>query len=134
VPGHPEIFVVGDLARFEDERGRVLPGMAPVALQQGRAVGRTIARELEGKPREPFRFVDKGQMATIGRSRAILEMRRFRCAGFLAWALWLVVHIFYLVGFKNRLFVVMQWAWAYLAFHRGARLIVERDWRRSAAR
>jgi NADH dehydrogenase len=100
-----------------------------VALQQGRHLARQLRRELAGKPRQPFRYLDKGQMATIGRRRAILEMGRVRLAGPTAWLAWLVVHIYYLVGFKNRLFVVLQWAWAYVSFRRGARLIVDKSWR-----
>jgi NADH dehydrogenase len=133
VPGHPEVFVAGDGAHVEDAGGKPLPGVAPVALQQGRFVGRAIQRELAGKPRGEFRYVDKGQMATIGRSRAIVEIGRLHFAGFFAWLVWLVVHIYYLVGFKNRLFVVIQWAWSYLTFRRGARLIVGTAWRFHAA-
>jgi NADH dehydrogenase len=129
VKGHPNVFVAGDQARFTHQTGSPLPGTAPVAMQQGRYLARTIRRELAGKPRQPFRFVDKGQMATIGRSRAIVEIGRLKMAGFLAWLLWLVVHIYYLTGFKNRLLVVLQWAWSYLSFRRGARLIVNKEWR-----
>ncbi len=125
---YPKVFVAGDQARFEQE-GKLLPGQAPVALQQGRCIARNILREIDGQQRQPFRYLDKGQMATIGRSRAVLESGRVRLSGFLAWLAWLVVHIYYLTGFKNRLFVVIQWAWAYLSFRRGARLIVDREWR-----
>lgn len=127
--GHPEVFVGGDLAHVKDAGGKPLPGVAPVALQQGRFIGRTIVGELAGKPRGEFRYRDKGQMATIGRRRAIVEVGRLHFAGFFAWVVWLVVHIYYLAGFKNRIFVVMQWAWSYLTFHRGARLIVGKEWR-----
>jgi NADH dehydrogenase len=129
VAGHPEVFVAGDAARVEAENAKPLPGVAPVALQEGRFIGRAILREIAGKPRGEFRYYDKGQMATIGRSRAIVEIGRLRFAGFFAWLVWLVVHIYYLVGFKNRLFVVIQWAWSYLTFRRGARLIVGKEWR-----
>jgi NADH dehydrogenase len=129
VPGHPEIFVIGDLARVDGAGGVPLPGMAPVAIQQGRHVARTILSELRGGAREPFRYRDRGQMATIGRSRALCDLGRVRFAGFAAWVVWLVVHIYFLVSFKNRLFVVLQWAWSYLTFRRGARLIVAPDWR-----
>jgi NADH dehydrogenase len=128
LPGHPEVFVLGDQARFEGPDGP-LPGVAPVAMQQGEHLARQIRRELAGRPREPFRYRDKGQLATIGRSHAVLEIGRLRMAGLLAWLLWLVVHVYYLVGFKNRLFVVLQWAWAYGRFRRGARLIVGKQWR-----
>lgn len=126
---HPEIFVAGDQACCLDQAGKPLPGIAPVALQQGRHVGRTIVRELDGQPRAPFRYIDKGQMATIGRSRAIVEAHGFHLTGFLAWIAWLVIHIYYLSGFQNRLLVLVQWAWSYLTFARGARLIVSKEWR-----
>jgi NADH dehydrogenase len=127
--GHWNVFVAGDQACFLHQTGEPLPGTAPVAMQQGRYLARTIRRELAGKPRKPFHFVDKGQMATIGRSRAIVEIGPIKVAGMLAWVIWLVVHIYYLTGFNRRLLVVMQWAWSYLSFHRGARLIVNRQWR-----
>jgi NADH dehydrogenase len=130
VPDWANLFVAGDQARCLDEQAKPLPGTAPVAMQQGRFIGRTILRDLSNEPREPFQFVDKGRMATIGRSRAIVELGRFRFAGFFAWLTWLVVHIFYLTGFKNRFFVVLSWAWSYLTFRRGARLIVEKEWQR----
>ena len=126
--GHPNVFVAGDQASYTHQTGSPLPGTAPVALQQGRFIGKTIRNEVKGKPRSKFHFRDKGQMATIGRSRAIVEMGRFKLAGFFAWVVWLVVHVFYLTGFKNRVLVVMQWAWSYLSFRRGARLIVDRGW------
>lgn len=126
----PNVFVAGDMASVRGPDGAILPGVAPVALQQGRYLARLIRGEVRGqKPRKPFVFVDKGQMATIGRSRAVVEIGNFHLAGRLAWLLWLVVHIYYLTGFRNRLFVVMQWAWSYLTFRRGARLIVDKEWR-----
>lgn len=126
--GHENVFVAGDQASFTHQTGTPLPGTAPVALQQGKFIGKTIREELKGKPRSKFHFRDKGQMATIGRSRGIVEIGRFKLSGFLAWVVWLVVHIFYLTGFKNRVLVVMQWGWSYLSFRRGARLIVGREW------
>ena len=132
VPGHPEIFAIGDMACVRDHDGRPLPGLAPVAKQQGACVAENILRASRGEARLPFRYRDRGQMATIGRSRAICDLRRVRFAGFPAWLAWLVVHIYFLVGFKNRLFVVLSWAWSYLTFRRGARLIVDRDWRSAA--
>lgn len=129
IPSHPNVFVAGDQACFTHQTGAPLPGTAPVAIQQGRFVARTICRDLAGKPREPFRFVDRGQMATIGRSRAVAEIGRLRFSGWFAWITWLVVHVYFLVGFKNRLLVVLHWAWSYVTFRRGARLIVEREWR-----
>jgi NADH dehydrogenase len=127
--GHPNVFVLGDQASCRGPSGQPLPGTAPVAMQQGRYIARLIRDELAGRPRKSFHFVDKGQMATIGRSRAIVEIGRWRIAGSIAWLLWLVVHIYYLTGFRNRLLVVLQWAWSYCTFRRGARLIVDRDWR-----
>jgi len=130
LPGRPEVFVAGDQAHVAGDGGRPLPGVAPVAMQQGAYLAREIRARGAGRESEgPFDYVDKGQMATIGRRRAVLEMGRLKLAGFAAWATWLLVHIYYLVGFKNRLFVVLQWAWAYLTYQRGARLIVSREWR-----
>lgn len=129
LPGHPEVFVAGDLAHVPDPNGQPLPGLAPVALQQGRHLARQLARELDGQPLRDFGYRDKGQMATIGRSRAILEAGRLRLGGFAAWLTWIVIHIYYLTGFRNRIFVVLSWAWSYLSFRRGARLIVGKEWR-----
>jgi NADH:quinone reductase (non-electrogenic) len=129
VKGHPRVFVAGDLARVTHQTGKPLPGTAPVAIQAGRYVARMILDDLGGRPRTPFHFVDKGQMATIGRSRAILEIGPIKLGGFIAWVLWLMIHIYYLTGFDKRLLVVTEWAWSYLTFARGARLITERDWK-----
>jgi NADH dehydrogenase len=127
--GYPNVFIAGDQARYTHQTGQPLPGTAPVAMQQGRYLAATIVRDIKGEPREPFHFFDKGQMATIGRSKAILEIGSLRLHGFLAWIVWLAVHIYYLTGFEHRLRVVLQWAWAYLTFGRGARLIVSKEWR-----
>ncbi len=129
IKGHPEVFVAGDLAHFAHGCGNPLPGLAPVALQQGRWIARNILRENMGKKSLPFHYMDKGQLATIGRSKAIIQLGRFRSSGFLAWFIWLITHIYYLIGFKNRLFVTMQWAWSFFSFNRGARLIVNKEWR-----
>jgi len=126
VKGQPNVFVAGDQARFTHQTSKPLPGTAPVAMQQGRYIAQTILGDLHGRHRRPFHFVDKGQMATIGRSRAVLEIGKIKLGGWLAWVTWLIVHIYYLTGFKNRLLVVLQWAWSYLTFGRGARLIVGR--------
>ena len=126
LPHHPEVFIAGDQANFSHQTGKSLPGTAPVAFQQGHAIGRNILHELRGKRRKNFHFVDKGQMATIGRSRAIVEIGRFAFAGGFAWLTWLFVHIYYLAGFKNRLLVILKWGWSYRTFDRGARLIVEK--------
>ncbi len=126
---HPEVFVAGDQAGFYHNGDQPLPGLAPVAIQQGRHIARLICGELSGRERTPFRYRDKGQMATIGRSRAVVQTQRLQFGGFAAWLAWLVVHIYYLAGFKNRFFVVIQWALSYMTFRRGARLIVSKEWR-----
>lgn len=128
VKGHSHVFVAGDQAHFE-VNGIPLPGVAPVAMQQGRFLAANILRELQGRDRQHFRYLDKGKMATIGRSRAITEVGRLQLGGFVAWIVWLVVHVYYLTGFRRRFFVVLSWAWSYLTFRRGARLIVEKEWR-----
>lgn len=121
---HPEVFVIGDAAFFAAEGWpHGLPGVSPVAMQQGRFVARQIARSLEGAPRQGFRYRDKGSMATIGRSRAVAQIGKLQLSGFVAWLAWLSVHIFYLIDFRNRLVVLLDWAWAYFAYRRGSRLI-----------
>ncbi len=123
VPGHPEVFVIGDLARMVSN-GAQVPGVAQGAIQGGKHVARIIASEVAGRPaRPPFRYRDKGNMATIGRASAVIATRRFAKHGLLAWLLWWVVHIMFLVGFRNRIAVMLQWAWSWLTFKRGARLI-----------
>jgi NADH dehydrogenase len=121
---HQNVFVAGDQARFENSAGAVLPGLAPVASQQGRHFARMIEADLSGKPRVPFAYVDKGIMATIGRNKAVLESGTWKMGGLFAWLAWLVVHIYFLTGFRNRFFVVLSWAWSYFTYRRGARLIV----------
>ncbi|MFM9958301.1 MAG: NAD(P)/FAD-dependent oxidoreductase [Phycisphaerales bacterium] len=141
VPGRPEVFVVGDLASVADERmGGSVPGVAPAAMQMGRFVGRVIAGEIAGKSGEElarsadvpradvpradvFRYVDKGNLATIGRARAVGVIKGQSFAGFAAWALWMGIHIFFLIGFRSRVIVMVQWAWAYFRWERGARLV-----------
>jgi NADH dehydrogenase len=123
LPGHPELFVVGDLALFTDPAGRPLPGVAPVAMQQGRYVARTIRARLEGWQAGPFRYADKGSMATIGRASAVAEVAGLRFGGYLAWLAWLFIHLLYIVQFGNRVLVLVQWAWSYLTWARSARLI-----------
>jgi NADH dehydrogenase len=123
VVGHPEVFVVGDLAAFKQSNGKMLPGTAPVAIQQGQAAAANIWRSVAGRPRRAFRYFDRGNMATIGRAAAVADIRGVHLAGTLAWLAWLVVHIFFLIGFENRLLVLVQWAWSYLSYERGARLI-----------
>lgn len=129
IPGHPDIFVIGDQAHYKwGAEGMPLPGLAPVAMQQGRFVAKLIKKSVHSpRPSERFKYIDKGQMATIGRSRAVAMYKNLHFSGFIAWLAWLLVHIYYLIGFKNRLFVLFQWAWTYLTFRRGARLIVEKE-------
>jgi len=123
VPGHPEVFVVGDLAKMISD-GQQVPGVAQGAIQGGKHVAKIIASSLAGKPSRPaFRYWDKGNMATIGRASAVIATKRVAHYGFLAWLLWWVVHIMFLVGFKNRLMAMFHWAWQWLSFKRGARLI-----------
>jgi NADH dehydrogenase len=123
IPGHPEVFVIGDLSVFTHQTGQPLPGLSPVALQQGRAAAANILRTLAGEPRKPFHYVDKGTMAVMGRASAVAEIAGLRFSGFLAWLLWCFVHIFFLIGFRNRVIVMLEWAWAYVTYQRGARLI-----------
>ncbi len=121
---YSNVFVAGDQAHFEDESGETLPGVAPVASQQGRHFANTIKLDLAGKPRVPFKYVDKGIMATVGRNKAVMMSGKWKMTGRPAWFAWLVVHIYFLTGFKNRFFVVLSWAWSYFSYRRGARLIV----------
>ena len=126
VPGHGEIFVIGDQAHFATGGGRPLPGLSPVAMQQGRHVAKNIRALLRGQPTERFEYFDKGSMATIGRNAAVAEIGSFRFSGIIAWLAWLFVHVLFLVGFRNRLAVLFNWAYAYLTYGRGARLITGR--------
>lgn len=123
IPGHPEVFVVGDLAAFPGPDGKPLPGLAPVAIQQGRHAAANVRRALRGEPVEPFRYKDRGALATIGRNRAIADLGPVKLSGFIAWLAWLLIHIVQLIGFRNRAVVMTHWIWSYLTFQRGARLI-----------
>jgi NADH dehydrogenase len=123
LPGHPEVFVIGDLAALQDEQGKWLPGVAPVAMQEGKATAHNIAAELRGEPRKNFHYFNKGNLATIGRAAAIAEFGKIHISGFVAWLAWLFIHIFFLIGFRNRIIVLVQWAWSYFTYERGARLI-----------
>ena len=142
LPGHPEVFVIGDLAALKDEDGNMLPGVAPVAMQQGTFVARIIRQELRstelkstGAPpfsrssllreggdvdfhRPAFRYWDKGSLATIGRAAAVAEFGRIHISGFIAWLAWLFIHILFLIGFRNRVLVFIQWAWSYVTYER----------------
>jgi NADH:ubiquinone reductase (H+-translocating) len=124
--GHKDIFVIGDTASVPGPDGQPLPGVAPVAMQQGRYVASVILDRLRGDwSVSEFKYRDKGNLATIGRSSAVAAMGNMKLSGWLAWMAWLVVHIYYLIGFRNRVMVILEWAWAYLTFQRGARIIVE---------
>ena len=146
LPGHPEVFVIGDLAAAKDEQGKMLPGVAPVAIQEGKFVAKLIREEVErlGSNRNPegaaplsrsvrqgggfdsrpaFHYWDKGSLATIGRAAAVAQFGKIHISGFIAWLSWLFVHILFLIGFRNRLLVFIQWAWSYVTYERGARLI-----------
>jgi len=123
IPNHPEVFVIGDLATLKDKYGNPLPGVAPVALQEGRYVAKAITGDLQRSPRQNFHYVDKGSLATIGRAAAIAEFRNIHISGYFAWLAWLFIHIFFLIGFRNRVIVLIQWAWSYFTYERGARLI-----------
>ncbi len=122
-PGHPEIFVAGDLAAFRQPNGALLPGLAPVAIQQGEAVARNIWRSINAQPRQAFHYFDRGSMATIGRAAAVADVRGIHLSGLVAWLAWLFIHLLYLIGFENRLLVMIQWAASYVSYERGARLI-----------
>ncbi len=126
VPGHPNLFVLGDLAHFAHGLDRPLPGLAPVAMQQGNYVAKLIRARLENRPIQPFRYIDRGTMATIGRAAAVAQIGRLHLSGLIAWLTWLFVHLMYLVGFDNRVLVFVQWVWNYMTYRRGVRLIVER--------
>jgi NADH:ubiquinone reductase (H+-translocating) len=123
VPEHPSIFVIGDLANLNGADGRPLPGVAQVAIQQGHHAARNICHLIDGEPLEPFQYEDKGNMATVGRNRAIADVRGLQLWGFPAWLAWGWIHIYFLIGFRNRLFVMLHWVWSYFTFSRGARLI-----------
>ncbi len=128
LPGHPEVFVIGDLAALKDASGKLLPGVAQVAIQQGRFVAHLIRREMGkeagvAQSRPAFHYHDKGNLATIGRAAAVADFGRIHISGYIAWLTWLFVHIFFLIGFQNRMLVFIQWAWSYFTYERGARLI-----------
>ncbi len=129
VPGFKNVFVLGDQAHFKGKEGRPLPGLAPVAMQQGRHAALNVLNLIQGKATISFRYLDKGQMATIGRKRAVVQAGKIKFGGFIAWLAWLLIHVYYIIGFKNRLFILMQWTWSYVTFSRSARLIVDKDWR-----
>ena len=123
IPGHPEIFVVGDIVHMKNKDGQLLPGVAPTAMQQGRYVANVILRRLRDQPVKPFQYLDKGSLAVIGRASAVAEFGKLRFVGLIAWLVWLFVHLMYLVTFQNRLIVFIRWAFQYVTYNRGARLI-----------
>ncbi len=130
VPGHPEVFAIGDIVQLNDANGKRVPGVAPAAMQMGRHVAKVMREDLRNAkpaPGKPFAYLDKGSMATIGRSRAVAQVGKFELSGFPAWLAWLFIHLMFLVGFHNKLFVFLDWLYAYATFNRGARLIIRSD-------
>jgi NADH dehydrogenase len=129
LPDHPEVFVIGDLSVCRGPSGAPLPGLAPVAIQQGRCAADNVLRRLSSRPTRPFRYWDRGTMATIGRAAAVAVIGPIQLSGLVAWLAWLFVHIMFLIGFRNRFLVLFEWAWAYVTWQRGARLITGPWWR-----
>ena len=123
IPGERAILAIGDLASFLHQTGSPLPGVAQVAIQQGRHVARNVVADREGKPRRAFRYRDKGNLAVIGRAQAVADLGRLRLSGYAAWLVWCFIHILFLIGFRNRALVLFEWAWSYFSDQRGARLI-----------
>jgi len=123
IPNYKNIFVIGDMASLKQENGDPVPGVSPAAMQMGTATAKNILADLKDRPRKNFKYVDKGTMATIGRSKAIAHVAGFKFKGFIAWMMWLFLHVFFLIGFRNRIIVLMEWFWAYLTRERSARLI-----------
>jgi NADH dehydrogenase len=121
--GHPNTFAIGDVSQFTTEQRETLPGLAPVAIQQGRSVASSILADMTGRPRQPFQYQDRGLMAVIGRKRAVVQTRRLQLRGWSAWLAWVGLHVWYLVGFRARLFVLLEWLWSYVAARPGAQLI-----------
>jgi NADH dehydrogenase len=123
LPNHPEVFVIGDAATLKTP----VPGVAPAAIQEGEHAAKNIRRLMRGEKTTAFHYRDKGSLATIGRAAAVADFGKLHISGFFAWFSWLAVHIFFLIGFRNRVLVILQWAWAYLTYQRGARLITDRQ-------
>ena len=123
IPDHPEVQVIGDLASFSHQGGKPLPGVSPVAMQQGRHAARNILAQIDGRKPQRFWYWNKGSMATIGRNKAVADLNYLHLSGLLAWLVWAFIHVIFLVGFRNRIAVLLQWAWAYVTFNKGARLI-----------
>ena len=129
LPGYTSVFAVGDMASLEMAPGQLVPGVAPAAIQAGQHAANMILRDLEGQPRQAFVYKDKGTMATIGKSRAVGQIGRMKLTGRIAWFAWLLIHVYQLIGFRNRLAVIFNWAWNYMFSKRGARLITEKEWK-----
>jgi len=129
IPRSPDAFVIGDMAHLEEAGYGLIPGLAPAAIQEGKAAARNVLATIAGHPRAAFHYRDKGMMATIGKHKAIAQAGKFRLTGYLAWLAWLFIHVLYLIGFRNRIVVFAQWVWSYLFSKRSARLITTRDWR-----
>ncbi len=129
IENFPDTFVIGDMASFKISENNFLPGLAPAAMQAGKFVGNMVLQSIEGKARSSFKYLDKGQMATIGKRKAIAQYHSLRMTGVIAWLAWLFVHVLYLIGFKNRVAVMAEWTWSYIFSKRGARLITSRDWK-----
>ena len=127
MPGHPEIFVIGDLALFTHQTGHPLPGVAQPAIQEGHYVARAIVQRLRGEKPKPFRYFDKGNLAVIGRGKAIADLNWLRISGVPAWLIWVFIHLLYIVEFQNRLLIFLQWSWFYITFDRSARLITGKN-------
>src|SRR5204863_2372593 len=129
LPGHPEVFAIGDMVRARDPGGEpvVLPGVAPAAMQQGRYAASVVRARLRGRPHGAFRYRDKGNLATIGRAAAVADIKGVRLSGFLAWSAWLLVHLWYLIGFQNRILVLIRWSFSFATHGRGARLITDHE-------
>ena len=123
IPNHKNVFVIGDMASLKQENGEPVPGVSPAAMQMGTLTAKNILADLKNQSRKDFKYVDKGTMATIGRSKAIVDIQGFHFTGFIAWMMWLFLHVFFLIGFRNRIIVMMEWFWAYLTRERSARLI-----------
>jgi len=127
IEGHPDVFVIGDLAHVVQANGQPVPGIAPAAKQMGAHVATVIRARLRGQPAKPFRYRDYGNLATIGRMAAVVDLGRLKFSGLFAWWFWLAAHIFFLIGFRNRIVVMLDWAWSYWSYQRNARIIVGRE-------
>ena len=122
VAGHPEVFVIGDVANFSHQGGKPLPGIAPFAMQSGKVAARNVLALVAGQPTETFQYADKGSMATIGRNKAVADLKMVKLSGFLAWLSWLLIHLLFIVELRNRIVIFFHWAWGYLTYTHGARL------------